>query len=375
MRIALLVHSLETGGAERVATLLTSQWVKAGHQVTLITLDLASSDEYMPDPRVERIAIGLAKRSASPLVKIAQNLRRLLHLRRALRAAAPNLVVAFMPVASMLLAIARTGLDNVALGSERVHPPMVPLSALRSRARSLLYARLNGVVAQTDASAQWLRHHTWARHVQVIPNPVIWPLEEHEPRLEPANVQTANRRMVLAAGRLVEQKQFDHLIDAFASLAHERPEWDLVILGEGQLREVLQGEIRRRKMEGRVFLPGRVGNVATWHRAASLFVMSSAFEGFPNALAEAMASGLAVVSYDCPTGPSDLIRHGIDGLLISLNDRHALANAMRTLTGDSDLRARLGTRATEVRERFRIDAVAQCWISLAQHLSKARRDA
>jgi glycosyltransferase involved in cell wall biosynthesis len=152
---------------------------------------------------------------------------------------------------------------------------------------------------------------------------------------------------------LDEGKQFDRLIEAFSRLAIRHADWDLVILGEGAERENLEGVIELLDLNSRVRMPGRCGNVGDWYERADLYVMSSRFEGFPNTLAEAMAYGCAAVSYDCDTGPRDIIRNEVDGLLVRpVGDVSALAEALDKMMGNEALRKDMGIRAIEVRERF-----------------------
>lgn len=172
------------------------------------------------------------------------------------------------------------------------------------------------------------------------------------------------RKRALAAGRLVEQKGFDLLIEAFARVAGQHPQWDLVIVGDGPLRTDLEHAVRRRGLQNRVFLPGKVGNIGDWYEAAHLFVLSSRFEGFANVLAESLSHGLPAISFDCPTGPADIIRHGVDGLLVPPNDVGKLAAAMSLVMNDENLRSALAARAVEARERFSVERIAAQWEAL-----------
>jgi glycosyltransferase involved in cell wall biosynthesis len=201
----------------------------------------------------------------------------------------------------------------------------------------------------------------------MIPNVVFYPLLAQEPRV---NSDKVERKRLLAVGRLSEEKRFNYLIETFANLATKYPHWDLVILGEGVLRSDLEQQIRELVLEKRIFLMGRVGNVGEWYESADLYVMSSRFEGFPNTLIEAMSYGLAAVSFDCDTGPRDIIRHEIDGLLVPSENIVALTAALGRLMSDEELRLRLAKRAIEVRERFSIEKITQLWEQLFDEVGK-----
>jgi glycosyltransferase involved in cell wall biosynthesis len=238
------------------------------------------------------------------------------------------------------------------------------------RLRRHLYSHLAAVTVLTGESAVWLKAHTYARRVPIIPNAVVWPLPIQSPRLDPVSVGIPGRKRLLAVGRLVSQKGFDWLITAFAMLAERYPSWELVILGEGPLRPALQAQVDAADLQQRVFLPGRVGNVGQWYEYADLYVMSSRFEGFPNTLVEALAHGLPAVSFDCDTGPRDIIRHEVDGLLVPLGDVAALTADLERVMGDVNLRLRLATRAVEARERFSMERIAGMWEALFKELSQ-----
>lgn len=148
----------------------------------------------------------------------------------------------------------------------------------------------------------------------------------------------------------------------------------MVILGEGPERAALERAIHERGLADRVMLPGVSKNPEEWLRACDLFVLSSRYEGFPNALGEAMACGLPVVSFDCPVGPGEIIIDGEDGLLVPAGDVSALAAALRRLIDNPDEAARMGDRAARVVERFGEEAVAARWEALLLSTAVGRGD-
>lgn len=273
-----------------------------------------------------------------------------------------------MSTANVLLALSATGLNTLlTVGSERIHPPRIPLGTVWEALRARLYGRLSAVVALTRESAAWLSANTQAGKVVIIPNAVPWPLSSHLPHLEPPP-RLEGKHMLLAVGRLSDQKGFDLLIHAFQRLADRFPDWRLVILGEGPEREFLQAQIEAAGLGNRIALPGVAGNVGEWYAAADLYVISSRFEGFPNTLVEALAYGLPVVSFDCDTGPRDIIRHGVDGLLVPAGDGAGLEEAMGRLMGDEALRQQFSEKAVEARERFSIERIAGLWEQMFQEV-------
>jgi glycosyltransferase involved in cell wall biosynthesis len=192
----------------------------------------------------------------------------------------------------------------------------------------------------------------------VIPNPVV---------VDDASITAGHTvnfgwsRRVIALGRLASEKGFDLLVEAFGRVAWDFPDWGLAILGEGPERSRLEGHIERCGLAGRVRLPGAVANPFPTLRAADLFVLSSTTEGFGNALVEGMACGLPVVATDCWHGPQDLVRDGVEGLLVPPGDASSLAAALRRMMADEPLRRECAARAKESARRFALDRVMLSW--------------
>jgi glycosyltransferase involved in cell wall biosynthesis len=190
----------------------------------------------------------------------------------------------------------------------------------------------------------------------------VFPLPANKPAIAPIDVVEPGQRLILAVGRLGVEKGFDTLIEAFFELTGKYTNWDLVILGEGAERPALEKLRARLGLIKRVHIPGRVGNLADWYERSDGFVLSSKYEGFPNALLEAMAHGLPAVSFDCHAGPRDIIRHGVDGFLVP--PEHGvtgLVNGLESLLADEALRDKMGLAARKVRRRFSVDRVTAQW--------------
>ena len=268
------------------------------------------------------------------------------------------------------MALAAWGLPVLVVGSEHVHPPQFPLGVLWEVLRRYSYGRLSAVAALTRESAEWLQAHTNAKQVVVIPNAAPWPLPAKNPKLCPESVCRSGRKILLGVGRLVVEKGFDCLLDAFSRLASPNPDWDLVILGEGPLRLVIENIVKATGLEGRVFLPGSVNNLGEWYERADLYVMSSRFEGFGNTLAEALTYGLPAISFDCEAGPRNIVRHEKDGLLVTLGDVVGLTEALNRLMGNPAMRERFSENAKEARERFSIGRVTGMWEDLFEKVKK-----
>ncbi|AZY51463.1 glycosyltransferase family 4 protein [Bordetella avium] len=358
-RILIFIHSLHGGGAERVAVDLAGHWVRAGHEVMILTQ--AEGDAYPIPEGVLRQVLGTDGRGGAR--GILDNVRRVRALRAVLRQFRPDIVLGMMTTSSILAVLAAWGLPIKVIATEHTHPPSQQLSGMWQRLRRLTYPRAARVVALTRGTADWIAEHVPGSRLAVIPNPVHWPLPRNEPRLRPPTLP--GRHYLLAVGRLHPDKGFEVLIDAYAQLAARFPDWDLLILGEGEERARLAAQAAAHGLGERIYLPGRAGNVADWYESADLYVLSSRFEGLSNTLLEAMASGLAPVCFDCDTGPREIVRDGLDGVLVRpVSDAAAMAQALAALMQDAPARSRMAAQAQTARERFSARHVLGLWRQL-----------
>src|SRR5690625_2589798 len=186
MHILFYIHSLSSGGAERVTTTLANHWASQGLQVTVVTVAGRERDFYTLDDRIKRIALSLDANSANPWRALISNGRRVRALRHVLRVMKPDVAVAMMTTANATLALASWGLPIVTIGSERIHPPTLPLGRAWEVIRRWSYPHLSALVAQTQQSADWLHSNTNVAHVEVIANPLQYPLAIHESKMKPS---------------------------------------------------------------------------------------------------------------------------------------------------------------------------------------------
>lgn len=366
-RVALIISSLGAGGAERVMTFIANHWAALSRPVILITFGHSRDASFFDvDPRVERIYLDVRRASRYP-VKGINPLRQVLGLRRALQEAAPDIAISFIAKTNLLTIIATRGMGVPLVVCDRLDPRAHPLSLGRRILRRLLYPRASRVVTQTDAALAFFAHDI-QRRGRAIPNPV--PVAP-EAGADPPPAKTG--RLVIALGRLHEQKGFDLLVRAFQEAHARHSAWALEIWGEGPERPNLERLVDDLGLEGRVRLPGVTTAPYDVLRTADLFVMSSRREGFPNALCEAMACGLPVVSFDCPSGPAEIIRDGVDGVLVPPENVGLLAMTLDRMMSDEKERQRLGLRAVEVTQRFSTARVMALWDQLVTETVRVDR--
>lgn len=364
MEIMFVIHSLHCGGAERATTGLANYWAAAGEEVIILTNSECETDFYSVDQRVKRITLTGDQQNVPSSSGIVANLKRAVALRKIIKKVKPDICIGMTTHSAVLVAISRIGLPGKYIGSERVHPPKYPLGFFWEFLRSLTYKALDFMVVLSKPTAEWMAKNTNAKNIEVIPNAVQWPLPLSTPIVEPCRNLKSERKVILSVGRFVHQKGFDLLLDAFGGVADGFPDWDLCILGDGPLLEQFQKQKHQLRIKSQIFYPGRVGNLTDWYTRADIFVLPSRFEGFPNALVEAMSHGLPVVAADCLTGPADLIQDDINGVLVAPDDVEALqAGLLRTMSSVR-LRARLGDNAKTVRMDLSIEKVSEKWMNL-----------
>ncbi len=360
LRIAFVIATMTAGGAERVAATLCNAWAEQGHEVHLITFERdGTAPHYELDSGIVRHGLDLLRRSRSLVSFLLDNVRRVSVLRGALRAVAPDVTVSFMPEANVIALLAGVGQRWPTVVSERVHPAYVPLARAAEAMRRLTYPRAATVVAQTAVIADYVQRQFGA-HAVAVPNPID--LRAFRPRAE--EPVERSRCRILSIGRLDRQKGFDVLIDAFAKLAPRHPEWELVIFGHGDQRAALERQIAEQGLGDRVRLPGVTTAIAAELQEADLYVHASRFEGYPNAVMEALACGCPVIATDSPGGARELLQDGAYGQLVRVDDVAGLAAAMGSVMADAGLRRAMRRKAPEAVADLAVDPIAAHWIDL-----------
>jgi glycosyltransferase involved in cell wall biosynthesis len=354
MRLLMVISSLGSGGAERVMSDMANYWARKGWNVTIATWSGSGIPDFYPlEDAVKRVHLDFGV-SANPVFQMYKNYCRVAGLRRLVKQRQPNAVLSFMTSNNVLAILATRRLATRTVVSERIDPSRdQDLNGLWRFGRRRTYGLADLVVAQTRHALLWLEDHARAKRGAVIPNPLRRLPEPPEPR--------TRETFVLAVGRLNAQKGFDLLLRGFAGTRAAGSQWRLVILGEGGERQRLEGLCDELGLSGRVDMPGRVKDPESWMARAALVVQPSRYEGFPNVVLEAMAMGAPVISSDCRSGPSDIIKDGVNGRLVPVNDVAALTQAMDELINNRAERERMGHTATSVRTEFSMDTIMPRW--------------
>ncbi|GAA2400242.1 hypothetical protein GCM10010191_04220 [Actinomadura vinacea] len=374
----LLQHAHGTGGTIRTVLNLSGH-LAGEHDVEILSVFRGSAEPFFPAPPRVRIRF-VEDRTAPPRGRAARLLARLpsvitpvddasfrhmtlwsdLLLIRALCGRQPDVLIGTRPSLNLLVAelaprgVVTVGQDHMNLASyrpglrreiERAYRRLTAVSVLTERSRADYTAALAGAPTR----------------VVRIPNAL--------PGL-PGGPSPRERKVILAAGRLTRQKGFDLLVRAYEPLAADHPDWTLHIFGSGARRDRLRRLITELGLTGRVVLHARTPDLAGEMERASVYVLSSRFEGMPMVIIEAMSKGLPVVAFDCPTGPGEMIEDGGNGLLVPAGDVAGLTAALRGLIEDAALRDRLGESALASSGAYHLDRVGPRWLRLLDELRR-----
>lgn len=356
----------ELGGVQRVTHNLATMLHGAGHRVTVVGINrFEPAHDYgrrayrwfvlneTPEPPAP-VVTGLMERF-DPRVRAAQRRHEEAH-----RAAVDRLSALFAEVDDGIVVVMQIFSMNWVAEADTAHLRVVGMS------HESFDATLN--------STRWERVNKYYRDVDLL----LLLTERDAERFElegfnnvgvmhnslsffPERASDTTAPVVVAAGRYAPEKGYDRLIDAFARVAPDHPEWVLKIFGHGPLEKQLRKQVERLGLQDRVLLPGLAGDIEAELRAASVFALSSIHEGLPMAVAEAMACGVPCVAFDCAPGVREIVTDGVDGIVVPPRNVDALAAGLDRLMGDPDLRRRYGAAARESVRKFAPDAVLAQW--------------
>jgi len=341
------------GGAERVMSHFITHFSKQ-HAVTLLTFESETMAAFYPVPALVNY-LKTDKLGRHGLQRAWRIISRAGTIRQTAKALEPDVIVSFTDTTNITVLLACIGLKVPIIISERVDPSEHRIGWGKNLLRAYIYPRARMIVVPSHRVAKFFQTSLQSK-IRVIGNPI--------PAVTATVARRADigRKRVIAVGRYKPQKGFDLLIDAFALVADTYPDWDLNIVGEGPERPRLEAQLRRLQLEARVSLTGVVPDIFRELAQSDVMACSSRYEGFPNALAEALATGLPAVGYKGVSGVEELIVHGHTGLLVDQRDGSAgLAIAMSRLFDDGELRTRLGNAARQHVTQWAPDRIFFLW--------------
>lgn len=354
MNITLVISSLGSGGAERALVGLANWWCHK-HKVTIITY-LDKPDFYCLNNKVIRIRVN---QQAS--IKALSFFRRLNGLRKAIIKSNPDRVLSFVDRCNVLTLLSTLGLGKKIIVAERTNPEYYNIGKLWSILREIFYSKAYRIIIQTESIRNWALKYKSDDSVCTIPNAIDNSRLELIMRSDTSVKVKKFEFSVLAIGRLSHEKGHDQLLTAFSKIHHLYPKWGVEIVGDGILRNTLELLAEELQLKDKVYFHGNLQNPFNVLRQSDIFVLPSRVEGFPNVLLEALSAGKPCISFNCPSGPSDLISHKNNGLLVNPNDINAMAEAMQFLIDHPEVREEFSKQANNIIQRFNEVEIMALW--------------
>ncbi len=346
MKIAILMGTLHIGGAERVATTLASYL--SNHNVDTYLISFANEESsYTLDSKINFIK-NKGNMNLNRIKGIRQRIKFMFNILDEIK---PDLVFTmFWNINLYALVYKIFGKNRIKLiSSERGNPNRI--KGIKRLLNNISSRCSDGFIFQTERAKE-----CFSKKVQrmgcVIHNAISNPLLT---KVESSKVMTENT--ITTMGRLEYQKAHDIMIKACAPIFKERPEYKLIIYGEGSQRKELEKLIEDLNMQNNILLPGSLENAIFEVAKSKVFLLTSRYEGMPNALMEAMALGIPCVSTNCDMGPAELIRDGIDGYLVPVDDINSITQKVRILLSDEQLRERISENCKKINETHSVDKI------------------
>jgi GalNAc-alpha-(1->4)-GalNAc-alpha-(1->3)-diNAcBac-PP-undecaprenol alpha-1,4-N-acetyl-D-galactosaminyltransferase len=366
MKIVFNSLSVGLGGAERVIISLSEYLRDAGNQITIVSaihpeikydIPLYVDVKYIDDTINDMFEN-----------KISRFFRRRTKLKKLLIGINPDIVISFLPEPNFMVLSLRRYFDTPIVISVRNDPIREYSNIVFRVIMRYLYPKADGYVFQTDDAKRYFNFSNKInKFAIVIPNPV-----NKEFVRKPYIGVRSNE--IVAVGRLRPQKNHRLLITAFSMLSEQFRSYNLVIYGEGPLRQSLEDYIRELDLEKRIILKGKQKNISKLIYKASVFVLSSDYEGMPNALIEAMCLGLPVVSTDCPAGgPAYLIEHEVNGLLCNVDDPADLKCKIESILSDQNKMTKFSSEASKLIDVVDSNKIGAVWVDYINKINNDRK--
>lgn len=346
-RFIFFVGTLQNGGAERVISLLASRMAEQGISVEILTY-YDRPVFYEINPKVKVTAVEKCTGKSNKLIN-------LLWIRKYFNQNA-KVVISFLAPFNMMAIAAKIGTGIPIIVADRNDPSKVPANIIVRKARNFLYMFANAIVLQTEKNRSYFNRLV-RKKSKVIYNPVN--LGEYTG----SALHSKKEKQIVTAGRLMPQKNQKMLIQAFSSIVKSYPEYQLIIYGEGPIRNELEMLIQQLEIQNHVLMPGSVINLHERMKSAELFVLSSDYEGMPNALIEAMCLGLPVISTKV-SGATDLIEDGKSGILIEAGAEKELADAMMKLISEEKIRNDMAAEAVKLSDHLLLNEILKQWMDV-----------
>lgn len=345
--IIFISNEVANGGAGRVISVLANFFVRQGYRVSVYSYH-NRYESYPMDPSVVQIFLEIRHKQ-----KLVNKLDRIWQLRKAFKTNPGATIIAFEYFVNMQTILAGLGLKNKIIISERNNPAQQDNRKIIKYMRILLYYIADVLVCQTpDAKAYFPQ--SIQRKAVVIANPIKEGL--------PDRIRGERKKEIVNFGRLEKQKNHLMLIDAFALLHEDHPEYQLSLYGDGNEKCRIETYIAKRDLKDCISLYGSISDIHDKIKNCTMFVSSSDYEGLSNSMLEAMALGLPSVVTDCPCGGARMVINSYEnGILAPVGDEEALYKAMKYVIENPEKAAIMSKNAAKVRLDLAVDKIAAEW--------------
>lgn len=356
-RIFFVTRSLSAGGAERVIVQLANSFTKENIECTIITLN---NDKAFYDINNQINQYPIGKLSTN---RIIDKIKKYKTIREYVKLNKPDIVLSLPEDVGIYVIPSLIGTGIPVVVSERNNPWVMPWKKVTRLFRKIFYPFAKGIIFQTEEAASFFSKKIQKKGI-VLPNPL-------DLGRIPEPISSPKRKEIVGAGRLESQKNFPLLIKSFANFYKKYPDYSLTIYGEGTLKDELKSLAASLLPAKAYSFKGNSQDLLNEINGASMFVLSSDYEGMPNVLIEAMALGLPVISTNCPSGgPAKLIQNGINGILTRVGDEKELSAAMVRLIEDNKLRNKISKNALKIRDILDSDRVSKQWREYLEYCAR-----
>ena len=354
MRIMFSIATMSHGGAQRVISIIADQLITEGHNVEILTY-YDEKPWYELNPQIKLSC-------DEKIIGKTGVLKHILFRRKYIKQEKPDAVLSFLAPFNMIMIVAMLGLKIPLIVADRNDPKRVPENKYVRMIRDFLYNFADRVVVQNNSNKSY-----FGKKVQSKCDVILNPIELNGKKGQAIAEIKTNK--IVSVGRIIKQKNPLLLADAFCRIAPDFPSYSLVFYGEGDMGNQILDFAKQRGMEGRVLCPGPVENVYDNICDSKLFVLSSDYEGMPNALLEAMCFGLPVVSTKV-SGATDVIENMENGILVDCNSIDQLETAMRKMVADQTFAQKCAVEAQNLADELDKTEITRQWLNCIKRVMK-----
>lgn len=358
MRIAILVLDInKTGGTERATATLANMLCLKGYFITIVSLTKGVDDVsyYELNSKINVVFLKINSIPIKTYEKVSWCLKTINTLKIYLKRNKTDVVLSTSHNVSSLLPFVKVGRNIKLVACEHIVYNSIPIFS--KIIMGLTYNFLDGIVVLSEtAKKSFSRYH----NVVVIPNALPFEQEKKSSLLE---------KNILIVGRLSDVKGLERLVPIAQSIKYQFPDWRISLVGDGEIRKELEQLYENNGLLDFIKFRGVVQNVKEEYLKASIYAMTSHFEAFPMVLLEAQTSGLPLIAFDCPEGPSEIIHNDVDGFLIENDNCVLFTEKIKQLIIDYELRVRFGNKGVDNSKKYSKDKVLLDWVSLFENIS------